>query len=383
MEAPDKANKLKVLLVDDDEDDYQLTKALFSDISPDRYEIEWIDSFDAAVSRNAPDGFDICLLDYRLGTNTGLELLSQLRKQDYKCPMILLTGQGDREVDNMAMKAGAADYLVKGQISADILERSVRYAIQQRQFAEERVRLSREQEARAQAESANRAKDEFLATLSHELRTPLNVMLGWVQLLKKNGNKEEIFERAIDAIERSARAQTQLVDDLLDIARIANDSLQLTMKTFDLADVIEPAADGLKPVAEGKHITLKVDLTPEACIVLGDPDRLQQVVNNLLSNAIKFTPERGSVTLALVKNGPRCAVSVTDTGKGIDAEFLPYIFDRYAQSNDTKSNRKGGLGLGLAIARRIVEMHGGTIRAESEGEEKGSKFTFELPLENE
>jgi signal transduction histidine kinase len=383
MQAGDKESKLKVLLVDDDEDDYQLTKALFSDISPDRYEIEWIDSYDAAIMRRSPEDFDICLLDFRLGTYTGLELMSELRKQSYKCPMILLTGQGDREIDNMAMRAGAADYLVKGQISADNLERSVRYAIQQQRSAEERVRLTREQEAREQAEAANRAKDEFLATLSHELRTPLNVMLGWVQLLKKNGRSEEIFERAIDAIERSARAQTQLVDDLLDIARIANDTLTLTMRTFDLATVIAPAADGLRPVADGKSISLKVELTDEACIVLGDTDRLQQVVNNLLSNAIKFTPEGGSVTLALTKNGARCTISVTDTGKGIDAEFLPQIFDRYAQSKDTKQSRKGGLGLGLAIARRIVEMHGGSISAASDGEDKGATFSVELPLENE
>ena len=383
MKTTEMSDTLKVLLVDDDEDDYLLTKALFADISPDGYEIEWLNSFEKAVGLGAPDRFDICLLDYRLGTNTGLDLLSELRAQEYRCPIILLTGQGDREIDNLAMKAGAADYLVKGQINADGLERSVRYAIQQRESAEERVNLIREQEARARAESANRAKDEFLATLSHELRTPLNVMLGWAQLLKKNGRNEEIYDRAIDAIERSARMQTQLVDDLLDIARISNDSLQLTMRTLDLASVIEPATNGLRPLAEDRDISLIVNLTQEACVMVGDQDRLQQVVNNLVSNAIKFTPVRGSVTLTLEKSGRRCAISVTDTGKGIEAEFLPFIFDRYAQSEDTKSSRKGGLGLGLAIARRIVEMHGGVIRAASDGESKGSTFTVELPLESD
>lgn len=379
METSEISKKLKVLLVDDDEDDYLLTKALFADISPDNYEIEWVDSYNTAVALGAPDRFDICLLDYRLGTNTGLDLLEALRKQDYKCPMILLTGQGDREVDNMAMKAGAADYLVKGQISADGLERSVRYAIQQRQSAEERVKLIREQEARARAEAANEAKDEFLATLSHELRTPLNVMLGWVQLLRKNGDNEEIYDKAIDAIERSARMQTQLVDDLLDIARINNDTLELTMKKLDIATTIEPAATGLRPVADDRDITLDLSLPDSPCFVHGDPDRLQQVVNNLLSNAIKFTPIRGSVSLTLSVTDSRCMITVTDTGKGIDPEFLPFIFDRYSQSKDTKSGRKGGLGLGLAITRRIVEMHGGTIKAESAGEGTGAKFTVELP----
>ena len=373
MHAAEASQKLKVLLVEDDEDDYLLTKDLFNDISPDGYEIVWIDSFDAAIDQNAPDQFDICLLDYRLGQKTGLELLEKLKEQEYKCPMILLTGQGDREVDNMAMKAGAADYLIKGQISADNLERSVRYAIQQRQFAEERVRLIREQEA-------NRAKDEFLATLSHELRTPLNVMLGWVQLLKKNGMNQEVLERAVDAIERSARTQTQLVDDLLDITRIRNDSLQLAMRAMNLPSVIEPAADGFRPVAESRRIDLAVQLTSGECMVLGDADRLQQVVNNLLSNAIKFTPDGGSVSLTLEKLDSICRICVKDSGKGIDPDFLPYIFDRYSQSKDTKSGRKGGLGLGLAIVHRIVEMHGGTIRAESDGDGKGSTFTVELPM---
>lgn len=379
METSESPEKLKVLLVDDDEDDFLLTRALFADISPDKYEIEWVNSYERAIALGAPDCYDICLLDYRLGIKTGLELLEALREQDYKCPMILLTGQGDREVDNMAMKAGAADYLVKGQISADGLERSVRYAVQQRQAAEERVKLIREQEARARAEAANQAKDEFLAVLSHELRTPLNVMLGWVQLLRKNGDNEEIYERAVDAIERSARMQTQLVDDLLDITRINNDALKLTMKKLDVGTTIESAATGLRPVAHDRDISLDVSLLDEPCFVQGDPDRLQQVVNNLLSNAIKFTPIRGSISLALSKSDSRCIITVTDTGKGIDPQFLPFVFDRYSQSKDTKSGREGGLGLGLAITRRIVEMHGGTIKAESAGEGTGAKFTVELP----
>jgi signal transduction histidine kinase len=268
---------------------------------------------------------------------------------------------------------------VKGDLNALQLERSIRYAVQQRQIEEERIQHLLEQEERSKAEAANRAKDEFLATLSHELRTPLNVMLGWVQLLKKNGKNEEIYEKAIDAIERSARAQTQLVDDLLDITRIASDGFELKIVSVDMTALVEACVEGMRPVAEDKDISLNLHSTDSPLLVSGDADRLPQVLNNLLSNAIKFTPLRGSVTVDLTDTGNEAVLTVTDTGKGIDADFLPHIFDRYSQEIGTKTNRKGGLGLGLAIAHRIVEMHGGTIIAQSDGEGKGSTFTVTLP----
>jgi signal transduction histidine kinase len=379
MNQETQGDKIRVLLVEDDEDDYLLTRDLFADINPDRYEIEWVNSYEAATSLNKPDCFDICLLDYRLGGYDGLELLKKLRETSYKCPMIMLTGQGDRELDERAMNAGAADYLIKGQITADNLERSVRYAIQQRQLEEQRVNHLLEQEARRQAENANKAKDEFLATLSHELRMPLNVMLGWVQLLRKNGRDDAIFERALDAIERSARTQTQLVEDLLDIARITNDSLQMTMRPVDLGSVIGPAVEGLRPVADARSITIEVSQPASPVIISGDPHRLQQVVNNLLSNAIKFTPEQGLVKVMLENSGAKSTITVTDNGRGIEREFLPQIFQRYTQSSDAKATRKGGLGLGLAIVHKIVKLHGGSITAESDGPGRGATFRVALP----
>ena len=382
MQNGSKNEKISVLIVEDEEDDFVLTKTILDDIGEAVFDVEWSQTYDEALEKlsGSSCNYDVCLLDYRLGAHTGLELLRDARLRGSKCPSILLTGQGDHEIDVEATRTGAADYLVKGELNASQLERSIRYAVQQRQIEEERIQHLLEQEERSKAEAANRAKDEFLATLSHELRTPLNVMLGWVQLLKKNEKNEEIYERAIDAIERSARAQAQLVDDLLDITRIATDGFVLNTKPVDLKALIDAGVDSMRPVADDRDITLDLSSPDSEILLNGDPDRLQQVLNNLLSNAIKFTPIRGSVRVDLTASDTEAILKVTDTGKGIDPDFLPHIFDRYSQEKDTKTNRKGGLGLGLAIAHRIIEMHGGAITAESEGEGKGSTFTVRLPL---
>jgi signal transduction histidine kinase len=371
---------VKVLLVEDDEDDFLLAKDLFEEIAGGEYELEWVRSFDDALTLETPDCYDICLLDYRLGEHDGIELMSELRSRGFNCPMILLTGQGDLEVDRMATIAGASDYLVKGQISPAALERSVRYAIQQRLLENERINHIREQEARVQAEAANRAKDDFLAVLSHELRTPLNAMLGWARLLRTNKDNDDIFVRAVDAIERSALMQTKFVDDLLDVTRIVNGQLSLARADVDLGPLVEGSVDAIKPTADAKSIEIKSDIDQGIGIVSGDPERIQQIVNNLLSNAIKFTPEGGSVSVSLVKENGNARLVVTDTGVGISKEFLPQVFDRYKQAHNATTNRKGGLGLGLAIVRHLVEKHAGTVDVDSDGEGKGATFTVHLPL---
>ncbi len=371
---------IKVLLVEDDEDDFLLAKDLFEEIAGDGYELEWVRSFDDALSLENTDCYDICLLDYRLGEHDGIELMSELRARGFNCPMILLTGQGDVEVDRMATVAGASDYLVKGQISPAALERSVRYAIQQRLLENERVNHIREQEARAQAEAANRAKDDFLAVLSHELRTPLNAMLGWARLLRTNKDNDDIFVRAVDAIERSALMQTKFVDDLLDVTRIVNGQLSLARADVDLGPLVEGSVDAIKPTADAKSIEIRSDIEKEIGIVSGDPERIQQIVNNLLSNAVKFTPESGTVTVSLKPEDGKARLTVIDTGVGISKEFLPQVFDRYKQAHNSTTNRKGGLGLGLAIVRHLVEMHEGTVSVESDGEGTGATFIVHLPL---
>jgi signal transduction histidine kinase len=205
-------------------------------------------------------------------------------------------------------------------------------------------------------------------------------MLGWVRLLKTNPDSQEIFAKAVDAIERSALTQTKFVEDLLDITRIVNGTVRLSERDFSLNDLIRMAVDGIRPLAIAKSITLDFEPANESLVVKGDSERLQQVINNILSNAVKFTPEGGHIGVKFARNGPHAWIQVTDDGEGIRPEFLPRIFERYKQAHNSTTNRKGGLGLGLAIVKNLVELHRGTIRAESDGEGKGSTFIVELPL---
>jgi PAS domain S-box-containing protein len=252
---------------------------------------------------------------------------------------------------------------------------------ERRQAEEERAQLlMREQTARLQAEKANRTKDEFLATLSHELRTPLTAMLGWTRMLRMNELDERTSVHALETIERNARAQAQLVEDLLDVSRIITGNLRLDVRPLDLVPVIEAALDSVRPAAEAKNIDLQINFAPLTGPVSGDPARLQQVAWNLLSNAVKFTPRDGRVRVRLERVESHIEITVTDTGEGIRPEFLPFIFDRFRQADSSTTRVHGGLGLGLAIVRHLVELHGGTVEAESKGEGEGSTFRVRLPL---
>ncbi|HEY0171600.1 MAG TPA: ATP-binding protein, partial [Pyrinomonadaceae bacterium] len=251
---------------------------------------------------------------------------------------------------------------------------------ERKQAEQERARLLvREQAARAEAEAANRAKDEFLATLSHELRTPLTAILGWARLLRGGKLPEGTAGGALETIERNAKAQSQLIDELLDVSRIVTGKLRLDTRPVEFARVIEAAVESVRPAARAKKIRLEVELEPLGPL-LGDAGRLQQVAWNLLSNAVKFTPEGGRVGVLLRRAGPHAEVRVEDTGQGIGANFLPHVFDRFRQADGSTTRQYGGLGLGLAIARHLVELHGGAISADREGEGRGSSFTVRLPL---
>jgi PAS domain S-box-containing protein len=295
--------------------------------------------------------------------------------------------------------------------------------ITERQLAEQvRAQVIREQSARQQAESANRMKDEFLATLSHELRTPLNSVLGWAKLLRTRSFDQNTTERALETIERNAKSQAQLIDDILDISRLIRGKLHLKIRPINLIYVIEAAVEAVRLLADAKSIQLEqiFDFNSSLCQstnnsqflasgsgskrtqatgknssknehlknghssevlqINGDSDRLQQVLWNLLSNAIKFTPEKGKIQLRCSCTGTHAKIDVIDTGKGISKEFLPYVFDRFRQEDSSMTRNYGGLGLGLAIVRNLVEMHSGKVYADSEGEGKGSTFTVEIPL---
>jgi PAS domain S-box-containing protein len=253
--------------------------------------------------------------------------------------------------------------------------------ITSRKQAEEERRqlLAREQEARRRAEEANRLKDEFVSTVSHELRTPLNAILGWGRLLSSGKLDAATATKAMASVERNARAQAQIVDDLLDISRIITGKLRLDDRELDLARIVESAIDGVRPAAEGKAIQIAL-ARPDDATMVGDPDRLQQVVWNLLSNAVKFTPAGGRVDVAIENEGEALTLVVRDSGIGIRSEFLPYVFERFSQADGTATRAFGGLGLGLAIARHLVELHGGTIEAFSEGENRGATFRVRLPV---
>lgn len=254
--------------------------------------------------------------------------------------------------------------------------------IAERKLAEEERAglLIREQAARAEAEQANRTKDEFLATLSHELRTPLSAILGWSHLVRTGKLDEPQMTRAFETIERNARSQSQLIDDLLDVSRIITGKLQIETRPIDLCSVIDAASDAVRPAIEAKGIHFETELDAAGCFVPGDANRLQQIFWNLFANAVKFTPEGGRVRVELERGEHQVRVAVIDSGIGITSEFLPYIFDRFRQADGSTTRVHGGLGLGLSIVKHLVQIHEGSIEVESQGQDEGTTFTVSLPL---
>lgn len=269
-----------------------------------------------------------------------------------------------------ALAAQAAVAMDNARLYADLQER-----LEEQRKAEAQARASADEAARQ-----GRMKDEFLATLSHELRTPLQSILGWTQLLLSEECEAEEVKQGIEVIDRNANAQTRIIEDLLDMSRILSGKVRLDVQRVDLASLIEAAVESLRPAAQGKNIRLQAILDPLAQPVSGDPNRLQQIFWNLLSNAIKFTPAGGKVQILLERVNSHLEVSVTDTGMGISADFLPYVFERFRQADASTTRRHGGLGLGLAIVKSLTELHGGGVRAKSPGENQGTTFTVVLPV---
>lgn len=397
------APRARILIVDDHDENLLALEAVLSD---SHYDLVRANSGRAALRAALQGDFAVVLLDVAMPDMDGYETAMLLRERERSrhTPIIFLTANYRSEVHVFrGYSVGAVDYITK-PFFPEVLKSKVAVFVElfekgealKRQTAalqaahdelEERVRERTaalataarvERELRTQAEQVNRLKDEFLATLSHELRTPLNAILGWTHLLELPSDDPTMATRAVNVIKNNAVAQSQIIEDILDVSRIIGGKLRLRLRPASLHEVVGAAIDGVVPAAEAKGISLERQLDPVDPVVI-DRDRIQQVCWNLLSNAVKFTPKGGRVTVHLSSRDEDLVLTVSDTGVGIDPEFLPRIFDRFSQADGSANRRHGGLGLGMAIVRHLVELHGGTVSARSDGEARGSTFTIVLP----
>ena len=409
--------KVNILVVDDRDENLLALEAILSDPG---YNLVRAKSGRDALREVLDRDFALILLDVVMPGVDGYETATLIRERarSRNTPIIFLTANdwGEKGVFR-GYNVGAVDYLIK-PVPTDVLRskvavfvelfnkqealrigqerlettiaertrelelanRALSAEIEERRKIEiERVGLlRREQAARKDAEAANRLKDEFLATLSHELRTPLNAIMGWAHVLGQSAGDRSTVQRASTVIKQNALAQAQLVEDILDVSRIVGGKLVLDTAAVDLKTTIEAAVDSLMPAANAKSIRVERRLM-HGITVVGDRDRLQQVVWNLLSNAFKFTPKNGCVNVELSEESGDASVSVSDNGIGIAPDFLPFVFDRFRQADSSMSRRHNGLGLGMAIVRHLVELHGGTVSVTSPGEGKGATFWLRMP----
>ncbi len=412
-----KRRPVNSLVVDDRDENLMALEAVLDDPG---YRLVRARSGREALKEVLEQDFALILLDVVMPGVDGYETATLIRERprSRQTPIIFLTAN-DFGVNYVfrGYTVGAVDYLVK-PVAPDVLRSKVavfvelfnrqealheahekleeRIAERTKELAnanlalsaeiEERAKierervllLRREQAARVEAERANRLKDEFLATLSHELRTPLNAIMGWSHVLTQSTQDRDTVQRAAAVIRQNATAQAQLIDDILDVSRIVGGRLTIETRLVGARRVIEDAVNSLMPAASAKAITVNLELA-DGLNVLGDRDRLQQVVWNLVSNAFKFTPKGGSVQIAAKEADGDIVIEVSDTGIGIAPDFLPFVFDRFRQADSSMSRRHNGLGLGMAIVRHLVELHGGTVTVESEGEGKGATFRLRLP----
>ncbi len=374
---------MRLLLLEDNPTDALLVEAALEEIPGASPELCHVATLAQAREALAGGAFDVALVDLSVPDGQGLGNFEAVQSLAPPMPVIVLTGLSDENVALEAIQRGAADYLRKDTTDAQLLERSIRYSIERKRNETTRLELERAHIQRAEAEAANRAKDEFLATLSHELRTPLNAIMGWTSLLRGNQLDAETTDHALVVIERNAKTQAQLIEDLLDVSRIVAGNFRLETLELDLSSIVRTATEAVMPSAAAKGVRLDLQAA-DAPLVCGDPMRLQQVTWNLISNAIKFSPDGATITVKTCvapRDGSEWAVlEVRDEGAGIDPEFLPFVFDRFRQADGSTTRRYGGLGLGLAIVKNVVELHGGRVSVWSEGVGQGTTFRAELPL---
>lgn len=411
-------SEVGVLLVDDEPRNLDVLESI---LGGGGYRLVRAQTADEALLALLSGEFAAIVLDIRMPGTSGIELaqLIKQRKRTRDIPILFLTAHLSEEEDVLrGYDVGAVDYLTKPvnpgilrskiAVFADLFRKTRALAaanealekeIVERQNAEEALRqvneelearvrertldltrtMDSERAARSEAERASRLKDEFLAIVSHELRTPLNAILGWAQILSQAwSQRPEMAAQGLSAILRNARAQALLIEDLLDMSRIVSGKIRLNLQVVGLAEIVASAVGTITPAAQSKGVLLEcaVDFVPW---VRADPERLQQILLNLLTNAVKFTPEGGRVRVSVLADDLQAEVVVSDTGQGIDPQFLPYVFDPFRQADPSTTRRHGGLGLGLAVVSHLVELHGGKVRAESLGLGLGATFALRLP----
>ncbi|GAB4382908.1 MAG: hypothetical protein Kow00121_43840 [Elainellaceae cyanobacterium] len=403
--------KVNILLVDDHDENLIALEAVLSRMEQNLVKAR---SGEEALRCLLDRDFAVILLDVQMPDMDGFETahLVRQRERSQHTPIIFVTGYSTSDIWQMkGYSLGAVDYLLKPidpvilvskvTVFVELFKKTAEVQRQAAELAAQKIEIIQEQLARQQAEAASRMKDQFLAIVSHELRTPLNSILGWAKLLETKKLDAETTNRALKVISRNAQSQAQLIDDILDVARLVRGKLRLNRRSVNLLHLVSAELESIRPTADAKSIQLNRQLSSSPCLVLGDSERLQQVIRNLFSNAIKFTPAGGTinVSLAVIVNrlnpnratllGPYSEqdsveqvvqLTVSDTGVGIDPEFLPHIFEYFRQEDFSSTRAHGGLGLGLAIVRQLVDLHGGKIYATSEGHDRGATFTIHLPL---
>jgi len=385
--------KVRVLLIEDDVDDYLLTRDLLADIPDAPYLLDRAADYASGSSMLFQGQYEVCLLDYRLGARNGIELLQELKAKGLHPAVIMLTGQHDRELDLAAMNAGATDFLEKGSLTVPVLERSLRYALQQKRNAdqlEERV-ASRTAELHASEErqrriaedlsEAGKRKDEFMAMLAHELRNPLASLHNGILALLLDPEKVDEVSSIARMLERQVGQMTHLVDDLLDVSRITRGKIELRLEHIDLASIIAQATEAVKIQMDDMAHTFNVTL-PERNIHLdADPVRLSQVIINLLNNACKFTPKGGRISLLVEQENEQALLLVKDNGIGIEVKDQTSIFEIFLQLDSSLERLTSGLGLGLPLVNKLVQLHGGSVEVFSEGTGRGSEFAVRIPIQ--